>query len=83
MTTATLRKVGGSVMIAIPPALLDVAELRVDMEVGLTVTNGTIVIQPKKKRAYTLEDLISRCDAAGPLGEREWVDAPPVGGELL
>lgn len=70
-------------MIAIPPALLDVTELRVDMEVGLTVANGNIVIQPKKRRAYTLEDLIAKCNVADSLGEREWVDAPAVGGELL
>lgn len=83
MTTATLRKVGGSIMIAIPPALLDVTELRVDMEVGLTVSNGSIVIQSKKKRAYTLGDLVSRCDLAEGVGEREWVDAQAIGGELL
>ena len=83
MLTTRLRKVGGSVMLAIPPALLDVAELGVGMEVGLTLEGGNIVIQLKKKRAYSLSDLSGECDLSQPAGNTEWVEAPATGEEWL
>lgn len=82
MVKANLRKVGGSVMVAIPPAVLELVGMRADMEVGLSVDNGNVVIQPKKRR-YTLNELLAECDFSQPEGDREFVDAPPVGGELL
>jgi antitoxin ChpS len=82
MVKANLRKVGGSVMVAIPPAVLELVGLRADMEVGLTVENGNLVIQPKARR-YSLNDLIAECDLSQQPEDREFVDAPPVGGELL
>ncbi len=83
MLTANLRKVGGSIMVAIPPALLDVTEMHADMEVALTVTDGGIVIRPKKKRRYSLSDLVKQCNPKAPEGNRDWVDAPMMGDELL
>jgi len=82
MVTANLRKVGGSVMVAIPPAVLELVGLRADMEVGLSVDNGNLVIQPMKRR-YTLSELLAECDFSQPEPDREFVDAPPAGGELL
>lgn len=82
MVTVNLRKVGGSVMVAIPPAVLELVGMRADMEVGLSVENGNLVIQPKKRR-YTLNELLAECDFSQPEEDREFVDAPPVGGELL
>lgn len=82
MVTANLRKVGGSVMVAIPPAVLELVGLRADMEVGLTVENGSLVIQPKK-RPYKLSDLIADCDLSQPVGNREFVDGQAAGDELL
>jgi antitoxin ChpS len=83
MTIGTLRRVGGSVMLAIPPALLDVTQLKADMEVGLTVTNGSILIEPRRRRRYSLADLIAKGKKSARATQREWVDAPAVGKELL
>ena len=85
MHTTNLRKVGGSVMLTVPPALLDVLHLSVGAKVGLTVDNGRLVVEPKARPRYTLEELLAQCDAAAEQNteDREWLHARPVGSELL
>ena len=84
MATVKLRKVGGSTIVAIPPALLDELRIGVDAEFDLTVTDGALVMRPHRHR-YTLAELLARCNlgAAFTTGEREWADAVPVGLEIL
>ncbi len=85
MHTTNLRKVGGSIMLAVPPALLDVLNLAPGAKVSLTVDNGRLVIEPKARPRYTLAELLAQCDpSAEPVQEdREWLDAKPVGNEIL
>ena len=84
MHTTNLRKVGGSVMLSVPPVLLDVLKLRVGAKVDLGVERGRLVVVPRVRPSYTLDELLAQCDAAGPDGEdRMWLDAKPVGTELL
>jgi antitoxin ChpS len=83
--TVVLRKVGGSVMLAVPPALLAIVELTAGQPVEVSVEEGRIVVQPHRRPHYTLAELLSRCDPRGPRSDedREWVEAPPAGAELL
>jgi antitoxin ChpS len=85
MYTTNLRKVGGSVMLAVPPVLLDQLHLQAGATVGLAVDGERLVMQPRPKPRYTLEELLAKCDYSQPMTpeEREWIDAPPVGRELL
>jgi antitoxin ChpS len=85
MHTTNLRKVGGSVMLAVPPALLDVLHLTSGAKVGLDVDNGRLVVTPSTRRRYTLAELLAECDPSAdpPAEDREWLDAKPVGRELL
>ncbi len=85
MHTTNLRKVGGSIMLAVPPALLDVLHLSAGSTVGIAVDNGRLVVEPKKRPHYTLEELLAQCDPSAELTteDREWLDAPAVGHELL
>ncbi len=85
MHTANLRKVGGSVMVAVPPALLDVLHLSAGATVGIVVDNGRLVIEPQARPRYTLEDLLAQCDGSADVytEDREWLDSGPVGGELI
>jgi antitoxin ChpS len=85
MHTTNLRRVGGSVMLAVPPAFLDQLQLEAGATVGVTVSDGQLVIHPKAKPRYTLAELLAASDYSEPqpLEEREWVDAPSVGGELI
>ena len=85
MHTTNLRKVGGSVMLAVPPAVLDMLQLRAGATVALLVDGGRLVVEPQPRRRYTLDELLAQCDqTAEPAQEdREWLDALPVGKELL
>ena len=85
MYTTNLRKVGGSVMLAVPPVLLDQLHLKAGATVALAVDGERLVVQTRPKPRYTLEELLAASDYSQPLTpeEREWVDAPPVGRELL
>ena len=47
MHTTTLRKVGGSVMLAVPPALLDLLKLGVGAKVDIGVENGRLIVEQK------------------------------------
>ena len=85
MHTTNLRKVGGSIMLAVPPALLDVLRLSAGAKVGLTVDNGRLVVDPQARPRYTLDELLAASDYNQPeaAADRQWIDAKPVGGELL
>ena len=84
MHTTNLRKVGGSVMLAVPPAILDLLHLRVGATVGLAVDHGRLVVEPSLRPRYTLAELLAASDYSQPqtAEEREWIDAPAVGREL-
>jgi antitoxin ChpS len=85
MHTTNLRKVGGSVMLAVPPALLDILNLQPGAKVGIVLESGRLVIEPQQRRRYTLDELLAQCDSKVPRvkQEREWLDSKPVGGELI
>jgi len=83
--TTNLRKVGGSVMLAVPPVVLDMLQLRAGATVGLIVDGGRLIVEPQPRQRYTIEELLAQCDdTAEPAQEdRKWLDARPVGKELL
>ena len=85
MHTTNLRRVGGSVMLAVPPALLDILNLVVGAKVDIGVENGRLVIEPKARPRYTLDQLLAQCDENETLSpeDRVWIEAKPVGKELL
>lgn len=85
MHTASLRKVGGSVMLAVPPALLDILHLRPGVKVGLAVRSGRLVVEPQERPRYTLKELLAQCNlkARRTKQDREWLDDTPAGGELI
>lgn len=86
MYTTHLRKVGGSVMLAVPPAILDLLQLQAGAAVGLAVDEGRLVVEPATVRPrYTLDALLAQCDASAQVSEedRVWLDEKPIGNELL
>jgi len=85
MHTTYLRRVGGSAMIAVPPALLDVLNLSIGEKVGLAIHNGQLLVKPRVKPKYKLEDLLAQCDPNAELTQedKQWVDSGPVGREII
>jgi antitoxin ChpS len=85
MHTTNLRKVGGSVMLSIPPAILELLHLQAGTTVGVSVDGGRLVIEPHPRPRYTLAELLAASDYSQqqPPEEREWIDAPAVGREII
>jgi antitoxin ChpS len=85
MHTTHLRKVGGSVMLAVPRAVLDILGLRPGARVGIAIERGRLVVEPPKRPRYTLDELLAQCNskARRTKEEREWLDNKPVGRELI
>ncbi len=85
MHTTNLRKVGGSIMLAVPRALLDILHLRPGAKVGLAVRSGRLVVEPQQRPRYTLDQLLAQCNpkARRSKQERQWLDDKPAGGELI
>ena len=85
MHTTNLRKVGCSIMMAVPPAFLDLLHLRAGATVGMVVDGGRLVVEPNPRPRYTLAELLSASDYSQPQPpeQREWVDAPAVGREVI
>ena len=78
-----MRKVGGSVMLAVPPALLELLQLKAGATVDIMVDEGRLVIAPKVRRRYTVAELLAASDYSGVRKDREWTDGDAAGGELI
>lgn len=85
MYSTSLRKVGGSVMLAVPPAILDMLQLETGSRVSMVIEGARLIIEPEHRPRYTMKELLAASDysAPQPPEEREWVDSPPAGRELI
>ena len=85
MHTTNLRKVGGSVMLAVPPALLELLRLGVGTKVAIAVEDGRLIVEPRRRPSYSLDELLEQCEVSDTLSteDRVWLDAKPVGNELV
>lgn len=85
MHTTNLRKVGGSVMLAVPPALLNLLRLKAGSTVAVDVEDGRLIVAAKQRPRYTMAELLAASDYSQPRSpdEQQWLDAPAIGRELL
>jgi antitoxin ChpS len=85
MYKSNIRKVGGSMMLAIPPAILDLLSLKQGSSLQMAVENDRLIIQAIKNPSYQLDDLLSQCNPEAPITEedQEWLNAPSVGREII
>ena len=85
MHLTNLRKVGGSVMLAVPPALLDLLRLKAGVAVGVVVDGNRLIVEASPRPRYTLTELLAASDYSEPPTQEDqaWLDAAAVGGELL
>lgn len=72
-------------MLAVPPAFLDQLHLEAGTEVGLAVEGESLIVSPKQRKRYTMAEILAKSDytVEQPASEREWIDAPAVGRELI
>lgn len=80
-----LRKVGGSVMLAVSPVFLKELKIACGSTVDVALKDGQLVVRPISKPKYELADLLAQCDpkAKMPSEDREWLDSAPIGNEIL
>ena len=72
-------------MMAVPPSFLDILNLRAGNAVAVTIEQNRLVIEARPRPRYSLEELLAQCDATAPMSaeDSDWIDAAPVGKELL
>ena len=85
MFTANLRKVGGSIMLAVPPAILEMVQLQSGSTVNIAVENGRLIVEPETQKRYSLEELLAQCDASAPIfaEDAKWTASAAKGQELI
>lgn len=86
MATVTLRNLGGSVVMTIPRKILDLIHLDAGARVEVSLQNGKLVVEPRTKPRYTLTELLAVCteeNMALTDEDRAWLEAQPVGKEVL
>ena len=85
MHTTNLRKVGGSIMLSVPPALLNLMHLKEGAKVGIAIDNNRLIIESFKTPRYTLNELLAQCDASADFSEEDkaWVNGNSIGSELI
>jgi len=85
MHRTNLRKVGGSVMLAVPPALLDVLDLGPGSEVGIGIEGRRLIVEKRHRPHYTLAELLAQCHSKRKptRQERQWLGDKPLGRELI
>lgn len=84
MSDTKIQKWGNSMALRIPAVTMRAWGIEEGQSVALKVEDGTLVVRPTQKR-YSLAELLAQCDFSKPMSaeEREWLDAPVKGRELL
>lgn len=81
MTTSSLRRAGGSVMLTVPPVYLKDTGLTVGSTVSLEIKGDELKIRPARKR-LTLKDIIKGTpEDVAALRAKGWDTLTPAGRE--
>ena len=84
-TQAKLRRVGGSILVAIPPALLEQLDLASDAPVALSVEGRKLIVEPAERPRYSLSGLLAETRKSRRRRSKDvpWVSGPRAGRELI
>jgi antitoxin ChpS len=85
MHTTNLRKIDGSIMLAVPPAVLKTLNLQPGAKVNLAVRDGRLVVEPQARPRHSLDELLEQCSPRAPRRkeERQWLNDKSAGHELI
>lgn len=72
-------------MLAVPPPILELLELKPGETVGMIVEGGRLVVEPQPVPRYTLEELLAASDYSGARSAEDevWLGSGAVGREIL
>jgi antitoxin ChpS len=85
MATLTILETEKGPALSIPKSEVEDLHLEGVSSLDVTLEGESFVLRPRKKPGYTLQELLDQCDYSIPMDEeeREWLDAPRVGHELI
>lgn len=89
MATATLRTLGGSVVLAIPPNLLETLHLQAGSKVEIDLSGDFLTLKPAQpaqpaRKRYTLAELLEGMADGDTLPiDHDFENMPAVGNEVL
>jgi len=90
MPTVTVQKIGDELMMTVPHSFSNKLSLRPGSTLEAQLEGSALVFarSPRRKNpySYTAASLLAQGDyekANAEPGQREWIDAPAVGGELI
>lgn len=80
----SIKKLGNSAGIILPPALMRALNLSVGSSVKAEEVEGALVLTPAIKTRYSLKELMALCDPKAPVPEdmKAWNEMSPVGKEF-
>ena len=79
----TVRKMGNSVGVTFPSAVVKDLGLAAGRSMALTTRGGKLVLTPRKSARPSLAELLASCDSTAPMPPTDgtWENAKPVGSE--
>lgn len=80
MTTATLRRSGGSLIMTIPSAFAEQNHLSAGDMVDVNIEGPSMVVSALRRKRYNVEELLAQTPPE--FLKPVWDDMPPVGQEI-
>lgn len=81
MTSATLRRSGGSLILTIPGVFVEQNALKAGAPVQLKIVGDELRVKAVKRSRHSLDELLRNTPARAEVPG--WDASPPVGGEML
>lgn len=71
-------------MLTLPPMLLKNLQLQAGSTVRIFIDHGKLVIEPIPRPHYTLDELLTQCDAQAEISaeDQAWINDNPTGNEV-
>lgn len=82
MVSATLRALGGSVIVSLPQQFIGSMNLRVGSEVNIGQEDGHLILKPAKKK-YTLAELLDGMEEGDMPYDKSFDQLPTTGNEAI
>ena len=85
MATFTVLETEAGPALKIPAAEVASLALREGSTLAASFVGEDLVLRPVRRGRYTADELLAQCDYSLPMSdeEREWLNTPPVGRELI
>lgn len=83
--SSRLFRLGNSVALAIPVVIMEQLKLTEGEQVELIIDNERLIVMPRRRPKHDLDTLLEQLDSDSEWDDedRGWIDAAPMGKEML